>query len=362
MGEASSTRKRDPSKRGSARGKGKAPQKVRRRRQEVLLRTSERTTFKVCRQRWDWSYNDRLEPTMAQPALRFGTLAHRALEKRYPPGLKRGPHPAGTFRKLYDAEVREYMDMGFRDEDGTWADAGTLGEAMMNGYIDLYGKDDRYKVIGSEMTFQVPVTDEDGRYVVTYVGTMDAVLWDRLERKFIFRDYKTTKAIKFDYLVFDEQAGSYWAYGPDWLRANGYIKPGERFSGIEFDYLRKAMPDDRPKNADGHYMNKDGSVSKQQPAPLFHRESVYRDEADCASLRKRVIDEAREMAAVRRGELAVYKTPGQMHNPHCSTCAFKEMCELHETGNDWESMRDASMTQWEPYEAHDPDRREKMYG
>ena len=42
------------------------------------LRTSERTTFKRCLWQWDRNYNDRLRPIREAPALRFGTLIHKA--------------------------------------------------------------------------------------------------------------------------------------------------------------------------------------------------------------------------------------------------------------------------------------------
>jgi len=29
------------------------------------------------------------------------------------------------------------------------------------------------------------------------------------------------------------------------------------------------------------------------------------------------------------------------------------MCELHEVGADWESVRDATMTTWDPYSVHE---------
>jgi hypothetical protein len=53
------------------------------------------------------------------------------MEQRYPPGTKRGPHPAETFEQLYEEELKEAVGFGFRDEDGKWEDALGIGVAML---------------------------------------------------------------------------------------------------------------------------------------------------------------------------------------------------------------------------------------
>ena len=69
----------------------------------------------------------------------------------------------------------------------------------------------------------------------------------------------------------------------------------------------------------------DGSISKKQPAPLFHREIVYRDAIDQRNLRSRVRSEWFEMELVRQGKLPVYKNPSQMN---CPGCGFFSICQL----------------------------------
>src|SRR3954471_16235890 len=107
---------------------------------------------------WDRSFNDLLKPVQEAPALRFGTLIHKALEVRYPKGIKRGPKPVGTFEKLYEKETElARKEFGFRDEDGEWQDMAALGVDMMEHFIEVYGRDEDWKVLSSEMTFKVPV-------------------------------------------------------------------------------------------------------------------------------------------------------------------------------------------------------------
>jgi hypothetical protein len=316
----------------------------------LLLRTSERSAFKRCRQMWWWAYEEKLKPKVEKPSLRFGTLIHQALETRYPRGVKRGPHPAIAFAQLYEEQLRELEAFGFKDEDGVWNDAATLGEAMLNGYIDKYGADEEFKVLATEQTFGVPIFNKSGQLLLSYVGTLDGIWQSRANKRIVINDYKTATSIDTSYLALDEQAGSYWAYGVEWMMTNGILRPTEQPERIMFNFLRKAMPDERPQNAAGNYLNKDGSVSLKQPPPYFHREYVYRDPADLDALRVRVLQEAREHWLVRHGKLAVYKNPGKFT---CLGCQFKDMCELHEAGADWETYRNMTMGTWDPYDAHE---------
>lgn len=316
----------------------------------VLLRTSERSAYKRCRQHWQWAYNDRLKPKVEKPALRFGTLIHQAMETRYPKGIKRGPHPKHAFGKLYEAQLKELEAFGFKDEDGVWNDAATLGEAMLIGYVDTYGDDSEFEVLATEQTFGVPIFNAQNKLLFSYVGTLDGIWRARTTKKIVINDYKTATSISTAHLPLDEQAGSYWSYGVEWMLANGILKPNQQPSRIMFNFMRKAMPDERPQNSQGHYLNQDGSVSKKQPPPYFHREMTYRDPVDLANLRKRVYQEAMEHRLVRAGKLPVYKNPGPFT---CMGCGFKDMCELHEAGADWEAFRDMTMATWDPYDAHE---------
>lgn len=340
-----------------------------------LIRTSERTNFKRCRWMWDRGYNDRLKPIVERPALRFGTLIHAALEKRYPPGIKRGPKPAETFQKLYAKELKEVeAKWGFRDADGEWSDALGLGVDMLEGYVETYGRDEDWEVIASEMTFKVPVygrQEDSGLWVPSvkgesgskvlfhYVGTMDGVWKNRMDGGVRINDYKTTSKDPTKEgggkAVLDEQATAYWAWGVDWLIAKKILKPRDQqaLDGMLYTFLYKAKRDERTVDAHGHALNKDGTVSRRQPTPRFHRDIVYRAEHDRNEARQRAIQEVGEMNMVKAGTLQPYKTPETGAMGHCSWCQFNDICELHEVGADWEALRDATMEEWEPYGAHE---------
>jgi len=325
---------------------------------EVFIRTSERSTFMRCPQKWEWSYLQRLKPNYTSPPLRFGSLVHDALAEYYRPNktaaIKRGPHPAKTFDRLYVAQLEAGMsEFGMVDESEVWVDARGLGNAMLTNYIERYGKDQRYRIIAPELPFQIDIVDpETGEYLCTYVGTFDAVIEDLETAEIGLFEHKTAASISTGHLPLDEQASSYWAYAPDWLRSQGILRPDQDLDFILYNFLRKSEKDDRPENELGQKLNQNGSVSKKQPPPLFHRERVYRGTQDRISLMWRVIHQAREMEMYRDGRLTIYKRPmngcvGMLG------CEFRDMCEVHETGSDWEAIRDSMFHEWEPYEAHD---------
>lgn len=321
------------------------------------VRTSERLTLNQCPQKWWWAYEDRLRGK-SSPALRFGTLVHSALEEFYQPGLKRGPKPAETFERLYDEEVKTALDQfGFRDEDDEWHNARELGVAMLEAYYDKYGKDNEWKVIATEQPFwQVVRSPVTGKPAFVYVGVVDGVWQRRTDKTFWIVDHKTTSddpTKKAAALVMDEQAGAYWTYGKDWLQANGFLGPKVRLEGMLYNFLRKGKPDERPKNAAGQSLNKDGTVSLRQPTPLFHREPVFRNEADGEMVRHRIWLQWRRMRSLRKDPDTVYKIPGTLHSPHCGWCEFRDMCEIHEAQGDWELIRDSMYRTYDPYEQHE---------
>lgn len=321
----------------------------------VLVRTSERTSFKTCRQQWEWGYNQRWSAKRDKPALRFGTLVHAALAAYYKPGRRRGPHPAKTLAKIYREQIEAGMPPLYMKGDetsDTKVEADEFGVAILNHYVDVYGKDDRYEIIRPEQSFQLDVFHpRTGRYLFTYVSQMDAVMLDRHTGKKGLFEHKTSSTTEpFGApLTLDEQASAYWTFGTMWLKATGQIAEDDDLDFMLYNFIRKAMPDPRPKNAEGQRLNKDGTVSKKQPPPFFRREQVMRGHEERVEVFRRALNEFREMQMVREGKLAVYKNPGK----HCGYCQFKDPCEVHEVGSDYQAILDNLFSKWNPYEEHD---------
>ena len=321
-----------------------------------MLRTSERTALKKCEFLWDVTYNRRLRGRAA-PALRFGTLVHAALARYYIPGVKRGQHPARAFEELYELDLRENETrFGQRDldQDEKWVEAGELGPAMLDNYIDEYGDDDEWEVIVTEYPFQYHLVGY-GNSKFIYTGVLDGVWLNRPTKRLWIPDHKTTAGLgdsKLNYLQMDDQAGAYWSFGVLALKKAGLLRADRKLSGMLYNFLRKSMPDERPSkyiNGKRIYLNKDGSVSKKQPSPYFLRQPIFRDDYDRMMTMERARNDYRRIELLRSGELPIGKNPGQFT---CPSCPVSDACELHETGNDWSEFLRQTTEAWNPYEEH----------
>jgi hypothetical protein len=322
-----------------------------------MLRTSERGSLKRCEFAWDLGYNQRLKPLAEGPALRFGSLVHKALAAWYIPGVKRGIHPAKAFKKAYDADlIRNNELFGMRlEEEERWVNAEELGVRMLENYVDEYGTDPDWEVLVTEIPFQVvvphPVTSDPW---FMYTGVLDGVWKHRTKREYWIPDHKTTAGIhkKLSYLQMDDQAGAYWSFGLEYLMQNGFLH-NKKLSGMLYNFLRKALPDERPSrfvNNTRMYLNKDGSVSQKQPSPYFLRMPIFRDEYDRRETVRRAMIEYARIEKFRSGELEITKSAGQFT---CPMCAYRDICELHETGNDYKSLIKEATQTWDPYAEHE---------
>lgn len=315
----------------------------------VRVRNSERKDFVRCRQKWWWAYVEHLRSRQNKPALEFGDIIHQALAEWYAPGRKRNGKLSDHFMSIWKENEPDIRIVW--DEDQEQVDAFDLGVEMCDNYEEEYGDDSQFEIIAPEQPFQVELYDsETEEYLCQYVGTMDAVCRDNMTGKLGLMEHKTTASLPpRQWLPMDEQASTYWTFGPEWLWDNGILKPNEDMDFILYNFLKKKRKDTREQNKDGLYLNQNGSVSKVQPGPLFHREIVYRNEAMRQAMWRRTEEQVWEMQLVREGTLAVYKNP----TSDCKwDCQFRDMCELHERGADWESFRDGTMTDWSPYEIH----------
>lgn len=369
----------------------------------TMIRTSERRDFLRCQQRWWWGWREGLrEKGSEADALWFGTGIHLALAEWYcGPGTKRGRHPAETWVEWADDSLRSIRTVEGDGEEleARWIDAKELGQVMMEEYIKRYGRDEHKLILSPEMTFSldVPWPSDQKLYDATpesllavYKGTFDSV-WRHADTGHIWLDeHKTAGQISTGHLSLDPQAGSYWAVAGRYLRAEGKIGPKEDLWGIEYNFMRKALPDDRPRDAEGFATNKPtkahytarlsewlvetpegratevpgapgslvttplgkmkldelqataeswgvvvlGERSKVQPADNFLRHAVHRTRPERNQQLIRLQQEALQMHAIREGWLPVTKNPDRTCNQGAFRCPFFEMCELDEAGGE----------------------------
>jgi hypothetical protein len=333
-----------------------------------MIRTSERGDWKDCQwywlQHWVNGWTSPHSPTWSW----FGTAIHVALSVRYQPGKKRASvaDVLAAFDEALNGEVRRMYTEGIEPDEEEMVDARELGRAMLIGYMQHYGRDQAWYVVHNEQPFQiyVPHPTKPDRYIAMYCGTWDLVIWDLVDKCYRIVDHKTRRSFpQHDWSFYDlnDQGGSYLWVAPEVLRHKGIFGPEDRLDGIVFNCLRKAMPDERPKDEQGIYRNKPkkehyvtalarygahtkmkiveleamaganrvkvlGEPSLQQPGPLFHRYTSHRDEGERVAQAQHVIDESRIMTLQRRGVLPVTKHPTEA----CPRCPLFDMCQIDE--------------------------------
>lgn len=372
-----------------------------------ILRTSERRAFKRCQRRWWWGWREGLKPVGAESTpLWFGTGIHLGLAEWYLPGMSkrsgvnRGPHPAETFEAFAGDAMRSVKVATATEERvAQYEDGSRLGVILLEEYVKHWGRDESWSFIQAEKTFSLDipwpgadrqslyVVDEQTGSLVQYKGTYDGVYRDLVDGRIKLLETKSAKAIQLTHLTLDDQAGSYWAVASHTLRAEGLIKPDESIAGINYNFLRKALPDDRPTDAEGYACNKPkkedytktfagwgstadyskftlanleaeaksrkltvlGERSKVQPSPLFVRELVHRTRPERQTQLRRIQDEAVQMQAIRDGLLPMTKNP----NRDCSwDCDFFGICELEERQGDWRALAKIAYRVEDPYSDH----------
>ena len=350
-----------------------------------FIRQSERKSFKTCQYQWDWAWNQGFTPALPKSDARwFGTGLHLCLAEHYVLGTKRGKDMHETWDEFTGDNYTRIATGPYFDPD-EWVDAKALGHEMITNYYKEYGMDSEWEVIAVEQRYRYKVRDHRGVVIGILVGTFDAVLRNRKTGEVWMIDHKTERArINMNHLVKDEQAGTYVSIATLVLRAQGKIGPKEVVRGIIYNFLRKAKADTRPKNDRGVYTNKPikkhyeaqlghlvgfnskmkiddmadfaarsgitvlGDESKDQPAPLFARDYVIRNEFERGRQIQRISEELQQMDAIRSGGLPLTKAPGD----HCGWCDFKELCDVDEQGGDVENYARAAFRQRDPYADH----------
>jgi hypothetical protein len=369
-----------------------------------MIRTSEERDFKRCKQKWHWGWREGLRPRgeESRDALWFGTGIHLALARWYVgPGARRGVHPAETWAE-YSKGYLGGVKLAFMSEEDVarMETFQNLGRVLMEEYVKLYGEDSHKLYIQAEQTFSldIPWPKDDplklkeladsGEILAQWKGTFDGAWRDERTGLIWLDEHKTAKAISTAHLPLDPQASKYWAVATGTLRSMGKIGPTDILTGIEYNFIKKALPDDRPTDREGYACNKPikkhyteafarhgiavspketletlealaeaegltvlGDRSKVQPGPLFLREQVVRTRKERGNVLRGMQNTAYEMSVYRRGLLPITITPDR----DCSgMCNYYDMCVLTQQGSSGsaEEYRNLQYVETDPYADH----------
>ncbi len=234
----------------------------------AVIRTSDRGNFKRCRRRWGWSSHMRknLTPKTTVDYFWLGSGVHYAAEDFH--GYNIYGHPAKALQAYFDATTIP----GSREAPENWRDHTELGLAMMEYYADhwLRNRDPlktwyRNGKPVVEINFEIPIPfdqtklEEWGYDKVVFVGTIDRIVIDELERLWVL-DYKTAKTIATDHFATDPQISAYI------MAAHALFN--EPIAGMIYQQHLKAVPEEPKILASGRV-----SLNKQQRTT----HSLYRE-------------------------------------------------------------------------------------
>ena len=221
-----------------------------------LITNSMRRTFTNCRRQYLFRYNERLQPIVGAPPLKFGSLIHDCLEDFHSNKNVFFDRVINTWESDYKKEVASLQDPG--DPYGADVDYDKieamhkLAAGMMMGYIKKHGDDlNNWKILAVEKPFRFPLyTFSDG------VRGRRSGKWDmggKLDLMFADKDgswlmeHKTTvETDKDNYesgLMLDTQPRGYVWAARQIIEQEGW--PPLR--GILYNVLRKKLPMD-PKH------------------------------------------------------------------------------------------------------------------
>lgn len=324
------------------------------RRRLEQVRAHERMDFKRCQMKWFWKWRKGLVPRALKFAeLDLGNWMHAALAAWYVKGTKR---MAAPLAHLVEAESQAALfagrQAGLPDYVLDKADElSLLAVSMAQAYTDHYGDDPSVNVIAPEVPLEFTVPDFQGQPLAVHRLKPDLVYRDA--RGVWLMEHKTVGQITTDHLPIDDQARPYGAMAERALKRLGLMREGEVFRGITYNFLRRAFPDERPTDAQGRALNKNGSVSKRQPAKNFYRHTVKLTKAAKIITLNRIRAEVVEIATVtgllRSGEITervLKKTPTK----GCPRfCEYFAICTMQEEGTDTASAERTMYSRRDPY-------------
>ncbi len=333
---------------------------------DVIIRTSDRISFKRCRRKWKWSSHlgHYLEQDVKSAPLWLGTGVHFSLEDVH--GYKRYPSGADALRAYTNA----CKTVGSHTLPDGWKEQLELGCGMMDYYEDhwLHNRDSLKtyyvdEVPQCEAKFSIPLTefcppDLLEKYdvnSVTYQGTLDRVTIDEDGNLWV-NEYKTAKAFATRHFETDCQVSAYV-----WAASCVYSKP---IAGVIYQQHRKDLPElprvlstgkfslnkqqltthhlyreallnlyGRPEKFPLEYVQFLGHLAEQEHEnsdKYVRRDIVFRTKHQIAAEGEKIILELEDML---NENLPLYPNPTR----DCAwDCDFQSPCISMDDGSDWE--------------------------
>ena len=344
------------------------------------IRTSDRSAFKRCRRKWDWSYSARHNRDANESRAPFwtGTGFHFALEDFH--AHKVYPTAADAFQAYSDAwaalmKSRDAPDIRML-ERADWDEQLHLAKSMLSYYQDNWlemGRDELETFYWKgkpqvEVRFEIEIPLDPG-YVaacgydkVVYQGTIDRVMVDEYGRLWVV-EYKTAKRFETGHFDTDSQITAYcWAceiiydmpfagivyqqhkkvvtQEPKWLETRNMYSVAQS-QATTYSLYRKALEKTYGKvinapTANIQYLNNLAHLETNFRDDFVRRDYITRNRHQIWSVERDIMLEAADMI---NPKLPIYKNPTR----DCSwDCSFQMMCVMKDDGSDWVSEMEMS--------------------
>jgi hypothetical protein len=210
----------------------------------AVIRTSDRTQYKRCRRRWNWSSHlrDGLMPIETASPLWAGSGFHYAMEDYH--GFRKHKTIIDAFNAYVKATYYQSKASNHNRLPGDWPELTSLIRGMLEYYTEYWLQDrDPLRTFWWEGRPQVevhirvplPIQPPPGYDAVVYDLTIDRIIEDDNGLLWIV-DYKTAKKIQSSFFQTDPQISSYC-----WGASTLYGKP---IAGFIYQQHRKDLPED----------------------------------------------------------------------------------------------------------------------
>lgn len=326
----------------------------------AVIRTSDRTSFRRCRRKWNWSSNLRRGLESIEPALPLwiGTGFHYALEDYH--GYQHYSTSAEAFAAFVDA-CRRTPKIKLPDE---WEGGLELATGMLDYYTQWERSRPKYETLWIdgvpqvEIDYQIELPFDATKFgydkVVTE-GTFDRVAVDEWDGLWIV-EYKTAKAFEERHFMTDQQISSY-----SWSGSVVYDRP---VMGVLYQQHKKVIPvgprilragkiSTASNMITSHRLYKNaleelyitvnkapavnirflGDLAAQetdQRDAYIRRDLTSRNEHQIASEGAKILLECAEML---NPDTPLYPSPTR----DCHWCPFIDPCVSLDDGSDWEA-------------------------
>lgn len=344
-----------------------------------VQRTTDRSIFKSCRQKWHWTsfQRENYVPVVTPRPLEFGTALHEAWATYYDPDLwSLGPEQKQTLVEArFLTVIQEQKSRYFALQDNydlpweleqEFEERKALGLGMLRNYVRWAPTVDNFTPVKVEVDFEVPITNPDTGeqmicachgWPVFYQGRIDGIVRDIYGGYWILEHKTAGQFMDDSFLVLDDQCTSYaWALAQIGVRVRGIlynealkdfpeppqmlksVRESRRFSvnrsqRTTYDiYLKTIQEAGENIAAYADFLE----FLREKGNGFFRRTTVYRNDGELEIVGRRIYDEACDQL---NPDLRIYPNPNRFS---CMGCSFRQPCIAKQEGTDHEFILNES--------------------